>query len=73
MKPLDVLTGRVVRYWSERGYGFIRESESREDHFFHINEWITDTEDALQIGDNVEFSLRQDSKERKFCIDIVKR
>lgn len=71
MKPLDVLTGRVVRYWSERGYGFIRESESRIDHFFHINELIGD--DALQIGDNVEFSLRQDSKERKFCIDIVKR
>ena len=46
--------GTVKWYNKEKGFGFIKSSESEKDIFVHIN----DCEDELLDGQHVEFDLQ---------------
>ena len=45
--------GTIKFYSSEKGYGFIYIKHSREDMYFHINDWKNQTPPV--INDDVEF------------------
>ena len=50
----ETMTGRI-RKLSKRGFGFIREEESRDDYFFHKDELIDSNFDDLEVAQQVEF------------------
>ena len=46
----------TVKFFSEsKGFGFIIEEESKEEHFVHVSGLI----DKINEGDNVEFELKE--------------
>ncbi len=51
-------TGTVKFFNDSKGYGFITEDGSNEDHFVHISGLI----DEVREGDVVEFELQQGKK-----------
>lgn len=56
------MIGNVVRFFPERGFGFIHVENENHDYFFHVaNVPLEADQDALQTGDRVEF----DAGERK--------
>ena len=50
--------GTVKSFNDSKGYGFITEDGSNEDHFVHISGLI----DEVREGDVVEFELQQGKK-----------
>lgn len=50
--------GTVKFFIDSKGYGFITEDGSQEDHFVHISGLI----DEVREGDVVEFELQQGKK-----------
>lgn len=53
-KPLDTIrTGKVEFFNDSKGYGFIKEQDTEEKFFFHINGLIDD----IQEGNKVSFEL----------------
>ncbi|MBB5158505.1 cold-shock protein [Saccharopolyspora phatthalungensis] len=52
-----MLTGRIVRFEEERGFGFIApEGGAQEDVFFHVN-GVDGGEEPLAIGTKVSFEV----------------
>ncbi|WP_036154711.1 cold-shock protein [Maribacter forsetii] len=51
-------TGTVKFFNDEKGYGFIKEEGSTNDHFVHISGLV----DEIREGDEVEFELTQGKK-----------
>lgn len=51
-------TGTVKFFNDEKGFGFIVEDGSNQDHFFHVSGLI----DEVNKGDNVEFELKEGKK-----------
>ncbi|WP_396634374.1 cold-shock protein [Maribacter sp. R86514] len=51
-------TGTVKFFNDEKGYGFITEEGSTNDHFVHISGLV----DEIREGDEVEFELTQGKK-----------
>ena len=51
-------TGRVTYYNSAKGYGFIKDSRTKESVFFHLNSVLT----PVKEGDMVTFSLTRGPK-----------
>ena len=56
-----------VTYWSDSGYGFIRDDLGK-DHFFHQVE----TDAVFTVGQRVSFSLGQGSKGRSKAVRVRK-
>ena len=50
--------GTVKFFNSTKGFGFIKEDESNEEHFVHVSGLI----DEIKDGDNVEFELKEGRK-----------
>ena len=49
----------TVKFFSEtKGFGFISEEDSNEEHFVHISGLI----DEIKEGDTVEFELKEGKK-----------
>lgn len=55
-----VKKGKVDFYNSEKGYGFIRENETNEKYFFHINGVIGG--EILEDGEKITFELEKGLK-----------
>jgi cold shock CspA family protein len=53
-----VRTGTVAFFNDSKGYGFIRDEETRESVFVHINSLI----DSIQEGDKVNFEVEMGKK-----------
>ena len=51
-------TGTVKFFNDSKGFGFISESGSNDEHFVHMSGLI----DAIREGDEVEFELKQGQK-----------
>jgi len=49
--------GKVVLFKPDKGYGFVRDSSSDEDIFFHVSDFSPDTEP--RAGQAVEFRVGQ--------------
>ena len=50
--------GTVKFFNSTKGFGFIKEDETNEEHFVHVSGLI----DEVKDGDNVEFELKEGRK-----------
>ncbi|WOX07937.1 cold shock domain-containing protein [Streptomyces sp. N50] len=55
---VDVVVGRVVRFDSARGYGFIAPEQGEEDVFLHVNDLLI-AESAVRPGLAVEFEVEE--------------
>ncbi len=53
-----IRTGRVEFFNTEKGYGFIKDSETQEKYFVHVNGLI----DNIAVGNNVSFELEKGLK-----------
>lgn len=66
----ETKTGTVKRVVKDRGFGFIRNDEDREDVFFHVTELVGVKIDQLEVGDRVAFYIGE-RKGRRCCLDVV--
>ena len=49
----------TVKFFNEtKGFGFIKEDDSNEEHFVHVSGLI----DEIREGDSVEFELKEGKK-----------
>lgn len=54
--PADlILTGKVTFFNDDKGYGFIKDKESPESYFVHMN----NCQEPIAEGDNVQFELEK--------------
>jgi cold shock CspA family protein len=53
---VGVVTGRVIRFDSSRGYGFIAPDQGGEDVFLHVNDILV-PESFIRPGITVEFEI----------------
>lgn len=51
-------TGTVKFFNESKGYGFIKETESEEEHFVHVSGLI----DKIKDGDEVTYELQEGKK-----------
>jgi cold shock CspA family protein len=51
-------TGRIMQYKDDKGYGFIKDSETKEQYFFHFSNALTE----FKNGDVVNFTLAKGPK-----------
>jgi cold shock CspA family protein len=51
-------TGKVTHYNDSKGYGFIKDSSTQDNFFFHVNGLI----DEVVEGDNVTYELERGQK-----------
>ena len=56
-------TGTITRLVRDRGFGFIKASDSDEDIFFHSSSLDQGTFDELTEGQEVEFDAEPDPKQ----------
>lgn len=70
MADIDTQTGEIKRLIKQRGFGFIRHDETREDLFFHASEVVNAKFEDLAPGDRVAF-LIWGRKDKRYCIDVV--
>ncbi len=50
-------TGRVIWYYKEKGYGFIRPDDEERDIFVYFIDITGDGEKVLQPGEQVKFEV----------------
>jgi CspA family cold shock protein len=51
-------TGKVKFFNETKGFGFVTEEGTNEEHFVHVSGLI----DEIREGDNVEFELKEGKK-----------
>jgi len=52
-----MISGKVKRWWPEKGYGFFTRDDGTGDEFCHANQLKRSGISDLEIGDRVEFEL----------------
>ena len=52
-----MISGKVKRWWPEKGYGFFTRCDGTGDEFCHANQLKRSGISDLEIGDRVEFEL----------------
>jgi cold shock CspA family protein len=67
----DVFQGVVKRYFSERGFGFIREDGGNTDIFFHV-QGLANRDVEPQVGDTVTYDVEPDSRSGRLRATNVK-
>jgi CspA family cold shock protein len=55
-------TGKITRIVRDRGFGFIKSSDSSDEVFFHTTALIGGGFDDLKEGQDVEFSIQPDPR-----------
>jgi len=66
-----MFTGKIVRYFRQAGYGFIRiDGNPREAHF-HVDDFDHVGPDELKLGDKLSFYL-EDAKRGLKAIRIIR-
>jgi CspA family cold shock protein len=60
-----VLTGKVVLYNADRGFGFIRPDNGDVDVFVHVSTAHEGGIDELAVGDRLEFLIARDERNGK--------
>ena len=55
-------TGTVKFFNTEKGFGFIKSPDAKEDIFFHSTALSGLVFDDLEVGQNVEFSIEPDPR-----------
>ena len=64
------LSGRVVEWQDDKGFGFIKPAGSRQKVFFHISA-LVHTDHRPVAGEQVTFELTQDAKGRDQACKVV--
>ncbi len=59
-KCVSIMKGKILKYFSNRGYGFIKIDESDDDLFFHISNFPKN--EIPSVGMEVEFTIIETSK-----------
>lgn len=54
-----LFTGTIIRWFSERGFGFVRANTNDRNYFMHIRSWMHEDFPPV-VGQLVEFELTQD-------------
>ena len=54
----EKVTGKVTFYDPEKGFGFLKNTETQDSYFFHFSECA----DQLDVGDKAEFDLIKGEK-----------
>ncbi|CAE8695009.1 unnamed protein product [Polarella glacialis] len=57
-------TGRVIRWNSDKGFGFIKPDEDGDDLFAHVSQ-LLDGEGSVRDGDEVRFKIEYDDRKGK--------
>ncbi len=65
---MEKKTGIIKNINSERGFGFITDTEGK-DHFFHCTRVLDKKFDSLVKGDKVEFSIG-DNKGKEVAVNV---
>lgn len=60
--------GKLVKWFDEKGYGFIRPNSGGDDVFLHIRNVISHTKRAPRPGDTIIFDVETDEQGRKRAI-----
>lgn len=55
------MKGKVIRFNSNKGFGFIR-TEAGEDVFFHYSSLVMEGFKDIEVGSDVEFDVAQTEK-----------
>ena len=61
-------TGTVKFFNEEKGFGFVRDDESKDEYFFHIS----DCEEAMMPAQNDKVSFELGENKRGPCAEDVK-
>lgn len=59
---LKTFTGRVVRWWPEKAYGYARLDASPREVHFHLRDFDRVGGDQIMIGSPLEFYLAEDRR-----------
>ena len=51
------MRGKVVRYFEDKGYGFLMDETNKQSYFLHFSE--VQDEDPIQVGDTFSFQAMQ--------------
>ena len=57
MKGTKTMKGKVVRYFEDKGYGFLMDETNKQSYFLHFSE--VQDEDPIEVGDKFSFQLTQ--------------
>jgi cold shock CspA family protein len=57
--PEKTFTGTIIRWFPERGFGFVRANTNDRNYFMHIRSWMHEDFPPV-VGQSVEFELAQD-------------
>ncbi len=66
----EIKTGTIKRMFFKKGFGFITDSETNEDIFFHVTGCVEPIFDKLKEGMEVNY-LESTRNERPIAIGIV--
>ena len=57
-----IYTGTIIKWNSERGFGFVRADANHRNYFIHIRAWRNDAFPPI-VGQQVAFELGADDKD----------
>lgn len=63
--------GFVLKYFKQKGFGFIRPSDGGEDIFFHRDQLLESSEGVMRIGARVSFRTGFDNRRRPCAKNIA--
>jgi CspA family cold shock protein len=63
----------TIKTITDRGFGFIRPDNAREDVFFHQNALVGVSIDQLRQGDRVSFTIEPDPRSGRMRAQDVRR
>ena len=65
------MTGKIARLIPARGFGFIINTETGQDFFFHAYAVENRPFDSLMVGEKVEFETEESPKGPRACSVVV--
>lgn len=64
------LAGRVVKYFADKGFGFVKETGGGNEYFFHRSVLGDDSDSWVRVGVAVQIELRKDRRGRIECATV---
>lgn len=65
-----MISGKVKKWVSEKGFGFIARDDGTGDEFFHVNQLKHSGISDIEVGDRVEFDLAAGRGEKMEAVNI---